>query len=270
MQQFRWMLVAILILVVETAHADPPKLITIRSGEIPVILSAPHGGYEPIPGVPPRKGTGVPQFAIVRDDNTSELTEMIARELTTRMHAKPYLVIARFDRKYLDVNRPEEAAFESDKAKPYYRAYHQALADFTREAQQKWKHGLLLDIHGQKEFPSALVRGTNNSETVQLLLQRFGREALTGSKSVFGVFAGAGFDVLPANDSDDKEEKRFSGGHIVRSYGSHQVSGIDAIQLEFGSDFRDKARLKKTASVMAEAIEIFCRAYLKEAATKAK
>src|SRR5262245_34328931 len=247
-------------------RADPQKLITIRSGDIPIILSAPHGGSAPIPDVPPRKGGNVAQFAIVRDDNTSELTELIAKELEKRLSAKPYLVIARFDRKYLDVNRPAEAAFESDNAKSYYRAYHKALAEFTSEAQKKWKRGLLLDIHGQKEFPSALVRGTDNGRTVELLLRRFGQTALTGPKSIFGVFAGAGFNVLPANDSRDKESTKFIGGHIVRTYGSHQGQGIDAIQLEFGSDFREKARLTKTASVVAEAIHIFCREYLPEAA----
>lgn len=258
----------IVLALVGPVRADPQELIAIRTGDIPIILSAPHGGLALIPDVPPRKGKGVAQFEVVRDDNTSELTELIDKELQNRLRAKPYVVMARFDRKYLDVNRPEESALESDKAKPYYRAYHQALADFTSETQKKWKRGLLLDIHGQKEFPSALVRGTNNGQTTQLLVQRYGPTALAGPKSIFGVFAGDGFNVLPAGDSKEKENEKFVGGHIVRTYGSHQGSGIDAIQLEFGSEFREKARLAKTASVIAEAIHIFCREYLPEAIGK--
>ena len=245
--------------------ADPKKLITTRAGEISIILSAPHGGREPIPDVPPRQGAGVTKFATVRDENTSELAELIAEELEKRLKAKPYLVIARFERKYLDVNRPEEGALESDKAKPYFRAYHETLESYTAEVRKKWKRGLLLDIHGQKEHPDALVRGTDDGKTVELLLSRYGRSALTGPKSIFGVFEGTGYKVVPANDSTDKEDKRFTGGHIVRTYGSHQDNGIDAIQLEFGSDFRDKTNLSKTASVAAEAMDIFCRAYLKDA-----
>jgi N-formylglutamate amidohydrolase len=266
----QWTFAAILLAVSVPARADPKKLVTIRSGDIPIILSAPHGGREPIPNVPPRKGIGIAQFATVRDDNTSELTELIAKELESQLRGKPFVVIARFERRFVDVNRPEEAALESDEAKPYYRTYHQALSDFTKELQKKWQRGLLLDIHGQKEFPTSLVRGTNNGQTAELLLQRHGRAALTGSKSIFGAFAGAGYSVVPANDSDDKEDNRFIGGHIVRTYGSHQGNGIDAIQLEFGSEFRDKAKLAKTASVLAEAIEIFCREYLRDSIPASK
>lgn len=261
----QWTCFAAILALAMPAQADPAKLITIRQGDMPIILSAPHGGRQAIPDVPPRKGGHVAEFKTVRDENTAELTELLAKELEKRLHAKPYLVIARFERKYVDVNRPEKDAFESAQAKCYYQAYHQALFDFTKDVQKKWKRGTLLDIHGQAERPQALVRGTNNGQTVELLLKRYGRTALTGPKSIFGVFAGAGFEVFPPIDSDEKEDKRFIGGHIVRTYGSHQGHGIDAIQLEFGSIFREKAKLAQTAAILAEAIDFFSREYLSEA-----
>jgi len=262
-------LIAGTVLFLILAHArgaEPDRLVTLKAGGLPIILSAPHGGRSPIADVPPRKGDGVDQFLTARDDNTAELTELVAIELEKRLKARPYVVIARFERKYIDANRDEKSAFESERAKPYYRAYHAVLAEFTRDVQRKWKHGLLLDIHGQTGRPDTLVRGTNNGQTVELLLKRHGAPALNGSKSLFGVVAGAGYKIFPPNGSDEPEDKRYNGGFTVRTYGSHQGSGIDAIQLEFGSDLRQKARLANVAAVLAEAIEVFSREYLLETA----
>lgn len=248
-----------------TFSAEPDRLVTISAGKVPIILSAPHGGRTPVPGVPVRIGQGVPDFVTVLDNNTHELAELIAKVVEKRFGGRPYLVAARFERRFIDANRPETGAFESEQAKPYYRAYHQALENFTKEVQKKWKRGLLLDIHGQGTFRDALVRGTNNGKTVELLIQRHGRAALIGSKSLFGRFAGAGYKVVPPVDSEELEDRRYSGGYIVRTYGSHQGNGIDAIQLEFGSELRRTANLAKTASVLGEALEHFCRDFLPEA-----
>lgn len=261
----RLVLCSLIVLTTVQARAGvPDRLVTIKSGGVPIILSAPHGGRTPVPDVPERKGgNGIDQFNTVRDECTIELTQMIAAELEKRLKARAYVVIARFERKYIDANRPESSAFESDKAKTYYRAYHQALEEYTKEVQQKWKHGLLLDVHGQNGRPDALVRGTNNLQTVELLLQRHGKAALTGPKSLFGAFVGAGYKVFPPLDSDEPEDKRYNGGHIVRTYGSHQGNGIDAIQLEFGAELRQKPHLSQTATAVAEAIEIYLHEYLK-------
>ena len=41
---------------------QPEKLLTLWAGSLPIILSAPHGGRQAIPGVPLRQGIGVAQF----------------------------------------------------------------------------------------------------------------------------------------------------------------------------------------------------------------
>ena len=53
------------------------KLLTVWAGMLPIILSAPHGGRQSIPGVPARSGTGVIQFATGRDNNTDELAKKL-------------------------------------------------------------------------------------------------------------------------------------------------------------------------------------------------
>ena len=51
-------------------------MLTVWAGMLPIILSAPHGGRQSIPGVAVRRGAGVTQFATGRDNNTDELAEI--------------------------------------------------------------------------------------------------------------------------------------------------------------------------------------------------
>jgi hypothetical protein len=91
---------------------EPSRFLTIWAGMLPLILAAPHGGRLAIP-VAPRRGIGVAQFTIERDSNTAELAELLAVKLGVRLGAKPFLVIAHFERKFIDANRSENSAFES-------------------------------------------------------------------------------------------------------------------------------------------------------------
>src|SRR4051812_28895668 len=84
-------------------------LVMVAEGKLPIILSAPHGGANPIDGVPERKGEGIPhkpgKFVTSRDTGTEELAGMIADAIEARMHKRPYMVVAKFHRKYCDANR---------------------------------------------------------------------------------------------------------------------------------------------------------------------
>ena len=248
----------------------PDDVLTVQKGAIPVIVSVPHGGRTALAGVPERRGAGVPMFITIRDENTAELGEKLVARIEKKLGGKPYLVLAKFDRKYVDVNRPAESGYESDKAKPFYEAYHKAVTTATAEVKREWGRGVLFDLHGQAADLDAIYRGTLDGKAVKALTDRFGQKALTGEKSVFGQLAKQGIKVRPANDSDDKEDIFFSGGHIVRTYGSHDGNAIDAIQLELGGRLRVKAKLDDTAEKLAEAIRVFAKEYLPAEKLKAK
>ena len=243
---------------------NPPegdKLLIFWAGTLPIILSAPHGGREPIPGVAPRRGVGVAQFTVERDSNTAELTEALAVKLRERFGAPPFLVIARFERKFVDANRDPAAAYEAPQAKPYYESYHRALSESAETVRQKWGRGLLLDIHAQGAQAETIFRGTDNGKSVSQLHKQYGKAALTGPQSVLGHLASIGYKILPDPTGQDRET-RYTGGFTTRTYGSHQGTKIDAIQLELGSNLRAKANLERTASDLARAIEIFTLEYL--------
>jgi N-formylglutamate amidohydrolase len=80
----------------------------------------------------------VAQFTVERDSNTAELTESLAVKLRERFGAPPFLVIARFERKFVDANRDPAAAYEAPQAKPYYESYHRALGESAETVRQKW------------------------------------------------------------------------------------------------------------------------------------
>jgi len=242
------------------------KFLTLWAGALPVILAAPHGGREPIPGLAPRRGDGVAQFTVERDSNTAELAETLAFKLRERLGMPPFLVIARFERKFVDANREPGSAFEAPQAKPYYESYHRAISESAASIRQKWGRGLLLDIHAQAAQAETIFRGTDNGRSVSQLQKQYGKAALTGPQSVLGYLASIGYKILPDVTGQDRET-RYTGGYTTRTYGSHRGTKIDAIQLELGSTLRTKANLERTANDFAQAIEVFAREYLLKSQT---
>jgi N-formylglutamate amidohydrolase len=240
---------------------EAERLLTLTTGNLPLVLVAPHGGREAIPGIGIRQGNGVPQFKTGRDHNTAELAEAIALKLGEMSGAKPFLVIARFDRKYIDANRPSIEAYEALEAQPYYAAFHSAVDEACKQIRQVWGRGLLLDIHGQAAEANVIFRGTRHGKSVADLVRRFGRQALTGPHSILGQLALRGYKILPDASVNDRES-RYSGGHTAQTYGSHGATGIDAIQLEFGTGLRARDNVARTAADVAAAIRVFAKEYL--------
>ena len=254
-----------------TAQPDPPRraqrpvqpvdaseLVTAQRGTLPIIISAPHGGDVRVPGSEDRK-----QGVTVKDLRTAELALLVAQNLTARLDGKPYLVIAQFSRKDADANRESDEAYENDKAKAHYDAYHRALREFVDEVRRTHRNrGLLIDLHGQARRPDQILRGTKQGRTVTELVKRSGADAVTGRDSLFGRLA-RDYTVSPPLDAEeDADEDLFDGGFIVQHYGSHQRDGIDAIQLEFGGELRAKDKIWKLAEDLAAALAVFAKKYL--------
>lgn len=208
---------------------DPAAMVLASPGTLPLILTVPHDGDDYL-GLIPARSKG----EVVRDAGTRELAERVAAALEQRLGKRPYLVVARFSRKYLDANRAEQEAMESAGA-------------------------LLIDVHGQAHEPDTTFRGTRAGLTVRRLLDRHGSAALQGEKSILGMLAAKGYPVNPVPGAESlREDPRFSGGYTVFAYGSHHAEGIDAIQLEFGRKHRADPQL---AENLAAALVVFMTEY---------
>jgi len=258
------------------AESTPDELVLVRQGALPIILTAPHGGRLAIPGIEPRQDrTKDPAyrawggFQRGSDPNTDVLALAIAAEITKLTGKEPYLVLAKFQRRFADANRPAALALDSPEARAYHDYYHQSIQRFVEELRSSYPAALLVDVHGQSKDPDVIMRGTVNGRSVERLVRRAGVEAVTGPKGIYGQLEANGFKIFPANDvplRGHAEDAGFNGGYTVFTYGAHNRMGIDAVQMEFGSRYRQKEVVYKSAEDAARAIVAFYDAYLKQPA----
>ncbi len=230
-------LIAYLLMVPALAgRGQTAALVRATSGALPIILTAPHGGSEAIPGVSPRT-LGV----TTQDARTLELAEAVGQRLEARFCQRPYLVGALFHRRYADANRTERDAYQDPAAGLHYKGYHDTIRSHIDEVRQRFPgEAILIDVHGQAEEPGIIHRGTGNGRTMERIIASFGDGALIGATSIFGRLQELGYPVFPANTpiGNPGEHPSYDGGFTVRTYGSHQTNGIDAMQIEVGADFR--------------------------------
>lgn len=234
-------------------------LITVGEGDLPIILSAPHGGWQRIPGVAPRSGEEIRRFVTRTDLGTDELAEKLADEIEKNTGKRPYVVIAKFHRKYVDANRPPALAYESPKAKLTYDAYHAALANARSGVEKRFGKGLVIDIHGQATLRETIIRGTQNGKTLKHLIRKFGKESHQGKVSLFGQLQENDFEINPVLDSSTPEHPKFTGGYITRTYGSMNGGIVNAIQVELGRNLRHPENTKKNAQRLFKAIVAFAK-----------
>jgi N-formylglutamate amidohydrolase len=217
--------------------------ITVEPGDLPVVLSATHGGTEEIPGVLPRtSGTTVTDVATY--ELTTAVHEAVARDLGRR----PHLVAARVSRRWIDFNRAPAEAFEDPSLAPIYDAFHDALRHAAQSAhQQDASCALLLDVHGQSMSATSSYRGTRSGITASL-------GKLHDSDAVLDVLADADVGLSPAT-AGGLENPFFSGGYVVGEYGlTHGAAPVDAVQIEFGSAYRQASTLAHTIDATARAV----------------
>jgi N-formylglutamate amidohydrolase len=259
-----WRLLFAALPLLSSAAADEPLLI-LRDGELPLVISAPHGGRLEVPGAPVRKGEGLKKgpagFFTGRDTGTEELALRVTELLDEKLSGRVSCVISRVHRRYVDFNRPPEIGVEHQAARVVHDSYHEALRTAVRRVRTQHGRGLLVDIHGQGSSASTAFRGTSNGLTVKALREQFTDRAHTGPLSLTGLLQKRGWQVHP-DPFTGQEQSGFTGGYIVKTYGSHQPDGIDAIQLELGADYRREDVREQRAMELADAIMDYAAQYL--------
>lgn len=252
---------------VKKLPSDP--LVDVRRGTIPIIICSPHGGKEIVPEVPQRKNRpvnppkGDPKWVIGTDVNTRELAQELVADIEQRLGGKPYYVMARFQRRFIDANRAPEHSYEVPEAKFYYDAYHDTIAEYCREVQKKFGTGLVIDVHGQASFRDEILIGTAGGTTVTLLLERYGRGALVGPEGLVGMMLNAGTKVKPDLNSETfNVAAGLNGGYTVQTYGSSRPTALEAVQFEYGSNYRKLENIDDSARNTAAGVAKFYEAYI--------
>lgn len=177
---------------------------TYESGDIPVLITVPHGGNDAPAGVSLRT-TSYDDFETSRESYLRDIAVALADELDTTHGITPYLVIGESHRQYIDYNRDEtiavagglNEAYEDADANTFYDEYHGRVATYVSTIQSTYGSGLLIDMHGQSSVGDKLVRGTSNGDSIWALLSGHAVTGITASEEPY-----AGETAAMAHDGD--------------------------------------------------------------------
>lgn len=230
-----------------TYEGDPLLQVERHRGTMPVILTCPHDGTEQPDDVSERKEeAGCGPLIKKSDLETAFITKSVAQKILDLTGLSPYVVVASFDRKFIDANRPKNCAFTDPKAEPFYDEYHNRIAGFVDEIRlQNANRGFLFDIHGKKEIPedpADFYLGTDNGGS---LLPEFDRVNIFLQHGLQGLLKSVRRETGPAPapifqyrlspaEAGAPENSSVDGGFTVQRYGVF----INSIQIEIADTIR--------------------------------
>ncbi|MBE7495364.1 MAG: hypothetical protein HS117_10490 [Verrucomicrobiaceae bacterium] len=249
-------------------------------GDLPLILTSPHGGRLKPDGVPGRTYgvTGA-------DANTQELTHAIANEIFTRGGRRPHLVFSHLHRSRLDPNREVvEAAQGNPSAILAWEEYHRFIEQARAAVVKKHGFAFLIDMHGQNHKGERVELGYLHSPaelnqpaevlnspgfvargSLALLVKRSKMpytEILHGTQSIGALIAANGFRCTPSPQMPVPDEPYFKGGYTTARHCTGQTTGF---QLE-----ANRTRLRDTngnrlkfARAFVTALEHFLAAHMR-------
>jgi len=245
-----------------------------RAGDLPIVLSVPHGG-DMRPSEIPRRPGGV----TVRDRETLDLAHRIAGALEELTGGSPHLVIMHLHRQGLDANRElVEAAFGNPFAERAWHEYHGWIEVARDLAVDGHGRGFYVDVHGhghpvqRVELGYLLTSGDLNRSDAALegpdAISRSSIRALveTGERPLAEVLRGAaslgellerrGVRAVPsASDPGPGSDPYFSGGYSTVRHGSRGGGAVDGVQLEVhGSARRTESSREAFARAFAQAL----------------
>ena len=183
------------------------------------------------------------RFETNTDRFTRTITKGVAQLLFDVFGEAPYVVIADFDRAFIDANRrAPECAFEDPDARPFFDEYHNTVRSLVDKIRADHGGlGLLFDIHGTTQIasdPADVYLGTRNGEAIASLLNRDPR-AMSRKRSLPGLLREAGYVVSA------KIPETLRGDFTLETYGSSNADGVDAIQIETESNLRTDTKKRE-------------------------
>ena len=230
---------------------------TYYPGNIPVILSIPHGG-----DISPSEISNRTYGVTVTDSNTIELGIAIRNYFYSKYNIRPYVIINNLKRTKLDANRDKaEAAQNNIYAERAFDEFHFYIEKAREDIISKFSTGILFDIHGHGINPDGFndlrtwigylltadeLDNSNdyidqnisiNDVSIYSLLNSSGQtlsQLLSGPNSLGALFENNNYTALPSPESRSPEGMRyFSGGYNTFRYGTNREFNFSSIQLEF-------------------------------------
>ncbi|MCF8435607.1 MAG: hypothetical protein K9G57_02080 [Ignavibacteriales bacterium] len=226
-------------------------LIQQIKGEIPVVISAPHGGY-----LKPNDMKDRTKGRVNQDIKTLELSLSIINSIHKKFEKTPYAVINRIHRKKLDPNRDREAAAQGDStAEKYWSIFHDYISASINEALDRFGYCLYFDIHAHKNkvdrielgyLLDASILALPDSElndevfveksSYRLMTRHTGKslaELIRGKTSFGQMLIEQGYETVPSKKIPSPiTEDYFAGGFNTETHSVIKKGVIAAMQIE--------------------------------------
>ncbi|KAI9496529.1 hypothetical protein BDB00DRAFT_809207 [Zychaea mexicana] len=236
--------------------------VSYQRGDIPLVLTVPHGGYTGGKEIPdrPEKGGNV----LVNDGYTVDTARLLSEYITDYYGSRPYMVICNVRRRKVDVNRPLDLSTESAEGQAVWKEYHQTVQRAVNEIRARHKQqGLLLDIHGHSRHDLVMLGyllhkneliqlQDDRNRTDQAVLKKSSIQTLAARISIpehpsellrgdgsFGELMEYSEETVKAVPSSShpaplQDEFYYSGGYTTHAYHKNDSNrnGLDVIQIE--------------------------------------
>lgn len=230
--------------------------IEYKAGNLPIIISAPHGGSIEPSNIPDRNCSGC---VYVKDAYTEELIRQIYDAIVAEFGCYPHIVINRLHRRKLDANRSiGDAADGNTTAQQAWTDFHNFIETAQADITENYGKGLYIDLHGHGHSIQRLELGyritkselqLSNSTLDQNVyvedasirnltnnnLNNLGLSLLIRGEDSFGeLYEQESFPAVPSLTQPYPEdgESYFRGGYNTQRHGSQEGGSIDGIQVE--------------------------------------
>jgi len=248
------------------------------AGDLPIVLSAPHGGYLTPDEIPDRTwGT------TLQDRRTQELARAIGDSIHERTGGYAHIIICRLHRSKLDANREiVEAAQGNPYAERAWYEFHDFITIAKGAVAEDHDRGFFIDLHGHGHEMQRLELGyllraselelsdaqlehpdyVNKSSIRRLALEADSGFAalLRGPTSLGGLLEQRGYPSVPSPVYPDPGgQPYYTGGYNTARHGSRDGGPISGVQIEANwTGVRDSEDNREAfAAALAEALEAY-------------
>jgi N-formylglutamate amidohydrolase len=220
------------------------KYIETEIGNIPIILSCPHGGYKK-----PRKILEKTKGYKNPDTNTYFIAKLIIDSL--KQHGvNLHYILSKVHRSKVDLNRPPQSssAFMQNciEARKMFFLYHDTLIKLARKCVEKFDRALVIDFHGftkpSEDYPD-IIFGHIFGKTLDSIQDNDLKDCdkfwgcfqlqneLSNYFSIDNGFVSSEYNVA------------YSGGYITHQF--YNIEKVSAIQVEVAKYIRRNFKLTK-------------------------
>ncbi|MEL7533702.1 MAG: T9SS type A sorting domain-containing protein [Bacteroidota bacterium] len=255
-----------------------------HAGDLPIIISVPHGGYlEPLT-IPDRVCSGC---VTGRDSRTEETAYDLKAAIRSVFGGNPHIIINKLARRKLDANREiVEAALGNPEAETAWYEYHDFIQAAKDSCKAQFGSALFIDLHGHghpiqrielgyllnrsrlQDSDSTLdVDNRQDDSAIKHLANVLNpsvsfAEILRGSKCMGEFLLERGYPSVPSasDPAPLPADPFFAGGYNTVRHGSRDSSEINAIQFELNWTGVRSTDLNRKA--FARALACAMRSYL--------